>query len=189
MDIGAFIGHDLRRVAADGAPSENLFALDIVSHWEVGYNMFRDRGRFDATFIEGDILRPNKALKALRRKIEIISITHVLHQWSLTEQTRALINVVSLAKRYTAMVVGFQIGTTNPGFQENNVFLHDAHTFCNMWKLVMDVTKTSWICFAWLREFEHVGIPKESAAWLGEDARVLEFVVVRGSPRNLKSTK
>ena len=37
LDIGCFIGQDLRRLVADGAPSDRLYAVDVVSHWDVGY--------------------------------------------------------------------------------------------------------------------------------------------------------
>jgi hypothetical protein len=37
MDVGTFIGHDLRRLAYDGAPTDRLYGLDIVSHRDVGF--------------------------------------------------------------------------------------------------------------------------------------------------------
>lgn len=36
LDIGCFLGQDLRRLVADGAPPDKLYAIDIVSHWDVG---------------------------------------------------------------------------------------------------------------------------------------------------------
>ena len=81
LDIGCFIGQDLRRLVADGAPSDRLYAVDVVSHWDVGYDMYRDRDRFSAHFIEADILYPNVELRALMGTVDVVSITHVLHQW------------------------------------------------------------------------------------------------------------
>ena len=43
LDVGTFIGHDLRRFVYDGAPSEKLYGVDIVNHFDVGYDFFRDR--------------------------------------------------------------------------------------------------------------------------------------------------
>lgn len=65
LDIGCFVGHDLRRLVFDGAPSDRLYALDIVSHWDVGYSFFRDRDRFEAHFLEADIMHPNADLSKL----------------------------------------------------------------------------------------------------------------------------
>lgn len=81
LDIGCFLGHDLRRLCFDGAPMENLYGVDIVNHWDLGYEMFKDSDKFKAHFIEADILHPNEALAALKGKVDLISIIHVLHQW------------------------------------------------------------------------------------------------------------
>ena len=35
VDVGTFIGQDLRRLIVDGAPSTNLYAVDIVNHWDI----------------------------------------------------------------------------------------------------------------------------------------------------------
>jgi SAM-dependent methyltransferase len=80
LDVGCFVGQDLRRLVFDGAPPENLYSVDIVSHWEVGYDLFRDTDKFSAKFMETDIMNPNDDLKVLTGKIDIISVTHVLHQ-------------------------------------------------------------------------------------------------------------
>ena len=48
VDIGTFIGHNLRRLVVDGAPSDHLYGVDIVNHFDVGFDFFRDslhRGR------------------------------------------------------------------------------------------------------------------------------------------------
>ena len=86
LDIGCFIGQDLRRRVADGAPSDRLYAVDVVSHWDVGYDMYRDRDRFAAHFVEADLLHPNAELRALLGSMDVVSITHVLHQWDWGDQ-------------------------------------------------------------------------------------------------------
>lgn len=72
VDVGTFIGQDLRRLIVDGAPSTNLYAVDIVNHWNVRSDMFRDRDRFHAHYIETDILYPSPALQELNGKMDII---------------------------------------------------------------------------------------------------------------------
>lgn len=52
LDIGCFLGSDLRRLVFDGKDavlSESLIGMDIVSHWDVGFDLFRDRETFRAS--------------------------------------------------------------------------------------------------------------------------------------------
>ncbi|KAI0973614.1 hypothetical protein F4678DRAFT_425349 [Xylaria arbuscula] len=71
MDLGTFIGHDLRRLMYDGVPSENLIGVDIDNHFDLGYEFFRDRDRFRGAFIQTDFLSSSSAeLVALRGEIE-----------------------------------------------------------------------------------------------------------------------
>ena len=79
LDIGAFHGQGLRRLVVDGAPSEHLHAVDIVSHWDVGYERYRDRDWFPTHSVEADILLPNTELREISGKVDI---THILHQWA-----------------------------------------------------------------------------------------------------------
>ena len=56
VDVGCFIGGDFRQCVFDGAPSKNMIGFDIADHWEVGYELFRDRGKFDGKFVEADLM-------------------------------------------------------------------------------------------------------------------------------------
>jgi hypothetical protein len=58
----------------EGAPSETFYAVDIDSHWDIGYTMFR------AKFIETDIPHPFLSLTALKSSVDIIWDSKVLHQ-------------------------------------------------------------------------------------------------------------
>ncbi|KAI1103536.1 hypothetical protein F4804DRAFT_309814 [Jackrogersella minutella] len=83
MDIGTFIGHDLRRLVYDGTPSNNLYGVDIFSHFETGSEFFRDRDTFEGQFIEADFLNSSASpeLTALKSsKVDIIVISQVLRQ-------------------------------------------------------------------------------------------------------------
>lgn len=78
-DVGCFIGHDLRHLANDGAPAENLYGFDIVDFWSLGFEMFKDRGRFDAHFINADIMAvdSDSALAEFKGKIDVVCIAQV----------------------------------------------------------------------------------------------------------------
>ena len=75
MDIGCFLGMDLRRLAYDGAPSDKMYAVDIISHWQTSYHLFNDEQKFNAKFIESDFLgSDNTDLNRLLGHVDIISV-------------------------------------------------------------------------------------------------------------------
>jgi len=163
LDVGCFIGHDLRRLLFDGAPSNNLFAVDIVSHWEVGYELFRDADKFSAKFIETDIMNPNEELKSLEGRIDIISVTHVLHQWDWDDQVAAAKQLSSFSRPGT-MVVGYQggglAGPKAVGGQtgaEYSTKLQNVESWKQMWDLVGKSTGTEWKSEAKLKTWTECG--------------------------------
>lgn len=85
LDVGCFIGGDFRRCVFDGAPSKDMIGMDIVSHWNVGYELFQDRGRFEGKFVEADLLKVGtgeepEEVKALKGKVGILHVSALLHQ-------------------------------------------------------------------------------------------------------------
>ena len=188
LDVGCFIGQDIRRLVADGAPSERLYAVDVVSHWDLGFEMYRDRDRFSSThFIEADIMFPTAELNALKGTVDVISITHVLHQWDWADQVRAVKRLVELSSGQGALVVGFQIGSKGvrekeaKGLAKSASYWHDEGSFERMWDQVGVETGTRWVCETRMLGWEEVGWDPKDTEYLGVDARVIEFVVKRVS--------
>ena len=182
LEIGCFIGHDLRRLVFDGAPSDRLCAVDIVSHWDVGFDMFRDRDKFNPKFIECNILAPTTELLDLG-SFDIIYSTHVLHQWDWTTQVKAIKQLIALSAP-GAMVVGFQGGVLNgkvKTFEKTGAmaYVHDPETFQRIWDEAAKGTGTKWKSEAELKTWEEVGYDPKDLAYMGEDARILQFVVNR----------
>ena len=183
LDIGCFLGQDLRRLVADGAPPDNLYAMDIVSHWDVGYDLFRDRDRFSAHFLEADVLFPNSTLTALRGKVDILYITHVLHQWDWETQVKCLVQLVGLSSGPGAIVVGFQVGSVGErnilpsGLAKSDAYWHNPRSFAEIWDRVSRETGTRWESKASLMTWEEVGWDPKDIEYLGSDARVIQFVV------------
>ena len=184
MDVGCFIGHDLRRLVYDGAPSENLYGVDIVSHWNVGFNMFQDQGRFNAHFIEADILfTVGSALTALKGKVDIISVTQVIHSWDWAGQVKAAKALTTFTKPGST-VVGNQIG--NPTAQEVKLndlavpmWRHNPASWEKMWAEVSEETGTKWEAQAWMRTFEDMWWEAKDGAWMEPGVGIIEFVVKR----------
>ncbi|MCJ1307297.1 hypothetical protein MMC25_000943 [Agyrium rufum] len=175
LDIGCFIGHDLRQLVFDGAPSDALYGVDIVSHWDVGYDMFRDRDRFQAHFIEADILDggdTNVELRALKGKVECL------------KKVVGLMDVRGQGKTgKTPVVMGIQVGSLpmhEAPFGDKVSDWHDEESFRRMWDEVGRETGTEgWSVECRWREWEDVGYLRKEVEYLGEKARMLQFVVTR----------
>jgi hypothetical protein len=184
MDIGCFLGGDMRRLAFDGAPTANMYGIDIVSHWEVGYSLYRDADQFNAHFIEDDFLSSkNPVLQDLMGKVDIISISAVLHQWDLRDQIKAAKRLVTFTKP-GALVVGYQIGNVEAKIaginrQTFNVWRHNPASFTKMWDQVGEETGTKWKTESCLRSWEDMGWDPADMSWMEPGARALDFVVTR----------
>jgi hypothetical protein len=93
-----------------GPPSTNLYGADMVNYWNVGCKMFRDKGHFDAHFIEADTLsESDPALSPLKGKVDIVSVTHVFHSWGWDGQIKAAKALATFTKPGW-MIVGSQVG-------------------------------------------------------------------------------
>jgi hypothetical protein len=187
LDVGCYCGTDLRSLVLDGCPQDNLYGIDLVNHWDLGFSLFQDREKFHVRFIGGDILQPNAETNALKGKIDVIGATHLLHNWDWQTQIRACCNLSGVSKPGT-LIVGFQVGTSDAKRaawdeedQERVLKMHTPETFETLWKEVGVVTGTQWKSEATLREWEELGYLKQETNYLGESAKLLQFVVTRVS--------
>lgn len=186
MDVGTFLGHDLRRLAYDGAPSDKLYGVDIVSHWDVGYELFRDREHFKGHFIEADILSTTSpALDLLKAQVDIIVVSQLLHQWTWDNQVKAAQALVAYTKP-GSLIVGNQIG--NPEAQDitfkalsATVWRQNPESFAKMFDEVGSATGTRWETQAWLRSFPDMGWDMKDGAWMEPGVCLIEFVARRVS--------
>lgn len=193
IDIGCFLGSDLRRLAFDGAPTENLYGVDIVSHWDVGFALYRDQDKFRAHFIEADMLSINEdnnaageatPLQALRATADIVSISAVLHQWDWDDQVKAAKKVAALTKGTDALVVGYQIGNVEAKQIWNEAlklhhWRHTPESFAKLWDQVGAETGTAWKTEGKLLSFEEMGWDSEDNKWMEPGDKALNFVVTR----------
>ncbi|KAI0437929.1 hypothetical protein F4803DRAFT_536854 [Xylaria telfairii] len=184
-DIGTFIGHDLRRLIYDGAPSKNLYGVDIINTFDIGYEFFRDRDTFGGHFIEADFINSSASpeLTALKNKVDILIVSQVLHQWSWINQFNAAKILVEFTKPGT-WVVGNQVGNvvpqavSNPGMP-TPIYRHSPDSFIKMWEEVGTTTATQFETWATLRPLEDLGFDPRDMVWAEEGLGVLEFRVKR----------
>lgn len=185
VDIGTFIGHDLRRLVFDGAPSDNLWGIDIVNHFDVGFDFFQDREHWKGRFIEADFLtvETSNILQPLRGKVDIIFLASVLHQWDWKGQLNAAAMLAYFTKP-GSLIVGLQMGKpvageVTTGELKVPLFLHTPESFANLWNEAGESTSTKWETEAWPRSWEHIGVDPADMAWMGADVRPFEFAVRR----------
>ncbi len=186
LDLGCSLGQDLRRLAADGAPSENMYASDLHSElWDMGYDLFRDRDAMKAHFFEADIFDPNSPLRALNGKIDIIIACQFLHLFSWKGQLDALKKMVAMS-RPGAILVGYQIGREVPVEVQRPwgvMYYHDVDSFNKLWREVARETGTKWKLEAEMVSLTQWGMEKEDFEWMSADTRGLNFVATRSDER------
>ena len=184
MDVGCFLGGDMRRLVFDGAPSNNMYGVDIINHWDVGYALFQDKEHFKAQFIEADVLSTDApSLLALKGRIDIIYISAVLHQWAPKEQLDAGKKLVKFSKQ-GSQVVGYQMGNLKPQAFLNphlgiTQWRHDPASFEEMWNSIGAETGSSWQTEARFRTWEELGCRPKEQHWLESGDQILDFVVTR----------
>lgn len=185
VDIGTFIGHDLRRLVVDGAPSERLWGVDIVNHFDVGFDFFKDRERWQGKFIEADFLtvETNPGLEILRANTDVIFIASVLHQWDWSGQIRGATTLAHFTKP-GSLIAGLQMGKPNagevlaPGLRVP-LYIHTPESFTELWEEVGSLTGTRWEVQAWPRPWKWIGVNPADMVWMGADVQLLEFAVRR----------
>ena len=184
LDIGCCMGQDIRRLAVDGAPTENMYAADIIQDfWDIGYDLFQDRDVMNAHFVKADLLDSNSELRALHSKVDVIYVASVLHLFGWDKQLEATRELVRLSKVNTT-VLGCQLGRDEPGeraskWNGNTMFYHNVESFEEMWRIIGKDTGTQWKVAASLGNLDIVGLEKEDLTWMRPDMRLLQFLVIR----------
>ncbi|KAH7014230.1 uncharacterized protein B0I36DRAFT_369209 [Microdochium trichocladiopsis] len=201
IDVGTFIGHDLRRLAYDGdIPTDKLYGIDIVDWEAVGYDFFRDKDTFQGTFIQADILSGSLAevrgtdsakQQALARltedKADVVFISQVLHQWDWEGQVHAASNLAAGFSKVGTLIMGNQMGTTQ-GAREVGLdaldgakaWRHDAQSIARMFEEdVAARTGTKWEAQARVKTVEEMGWTQDDVKWLDPGVCWLEFAAKR----------
>jgi hypothetical protein len=148
-----------------------LYGLDIVDHWKVGYEMFRDQQHFGAQFIEADMLSTSDPLLLpLKGQVDIVSVLQVLHSWDWNGQVKAA-KALSTFTEPGSMNVGNQIG--NPNAHEVTlkslgaaVWRQNPESFEKLWDQVGEETGSKRETQAWMRSFEEMAWDPEDGAWM-----------------------
>lgn len=182
LDLGCSFGQDLRRLAAAGAPTENMYASDLNSElWNIGFDLFRDRQRMKARFIQSDIFDRASELGDLKAKIDIFIVCQFLHLFSWEKQFEAVKRIVEMS-RPGSQLIGYQMGRLKAEESHtrwNTMFFHNVETFKRMWCDIEKETGTKWRVKVALVDLEELGMEKEDYDWMAATQRGLKFSVTR----------
>ncbi|KAK0511129.1 hypothetical protein JMJ35_006681 [Cladonia borealis] len=184
------LGKEIRYLVQDGVPSTQLYGFDLEPEFiELGYQLFRDRDRLQATFVSGDILAEpttpeGQELARLQGEIDIIFASSFLHVWDWGDMIKAARSLVSMTRPCRgSMILGKQLGSlkagqykmpTSRGFN----FRHNKESMAQFWQRVGDETGTSWKVEADLYQ-GHELEENRSHAWSEPDMRMIWFSAVR----------
>lgn len=185
LDIGCYCGTDLRRLLIDGCPQESLYGTDFVNHWEIGFELYRDKATFGIEYVEADILNPNAGLLALSGSFDFVSAVQLLHNWDWATQVRACMSICALT-RPGSKVIGNQGGTSSADAStwispkpKEGIALHSVKSFARMWDEVGRLTNTEWTPETHVEEWEVFGYKRSETQYLGKETGMLQFVVTR----------
>ena len=192
LDLGCCFGQDLRQLVADGAPSENIYGLDIEGPLiDLGFDLFVDCEELRATFIVGDVYDSDTDWSALEAKIDMINASAFFHLYLLLKQIEAGCLLVRFggSKPGTA-IIGRQMGSLTPGefpsvVEGTTGYRHNLHTLQKLWDEVGAITGIRWEVDGTL---DTVGImgkgvsakdSKDKPAWAEPNMRRLLFTSTR----------
>ncbi len=101
---------------SDGVPSGNLYGADLrKGYFELGYELFMDRGSLESVFLEADVFDEGgsgSGLGRLEGKMDFVWAASFLHLFGREKQVEACKKIVRLLKnKKDAAVLGRQVGS------------------------------------------------------------------------------
>ena len=188
LDVGTCFGKELRILAADNAPTDRMYGVDLKPGlWDVGFDLYRDRDSFNAKFFEEDFIAPlqetakSDMMVELEGRCDVINVALFFHLFSREQQLAALERIVRLS-RVGCLVVGRHIGRVPAGVVEQQHgwkerFLHDENSWRDIWGEVEECTKTNWKIEAHLMDMDKIkSARKDELAWMADVRMLLYFL-------------
>ncbi|KAE8372335.1 hypothetical protein BDV26DRAFT_274377 [Aspergillus bertholletiae] len=159
LDAGCCFGQEIRYLADQGIPGKQLFGCDLEQVFiDLGYRLFRDKDRLEATFVTGDLTADDAAFaesplsQGVSGKVDIIFASSLFHLWDYDTQVRAARHLVQLCRDQPGvMITGRQVGSRLGGHYpmhgvDDNAFhyRHNIETLKGFWRDVEAATQTRW---------------------------------------------
>ena len=143
-------------MSKENIPSGQLYAFDLEPEFvDMGYELFRDRNKLNATFTSGDLMAdPNSSagrnLKDFDGKMDIVYVSSVLHIWGWNNMMTASKRLIGLTRNSPgSMVVGKQMGSLDAGeypmpVAEGKNYRHNLASMERFWHDLGKETNTEW---------------------------------------------
>lgn len=187
LDLGCCFAQDVRKLVADGAPSENIYGAELRREFvDLGYELFRDRETLKSTFLVGSIFdsTPHGIFKDVEGEIDVVYAASIFHLFNWEDQLRLAERVATLLKPVPgALVLGRQRGNVDAAEYEHRtnengtMFRHNEESFKKMWEEVGAKTGTAWEVRAWLEKDD------DSGRWKGQVEDGLSMELDKGDRR------
>ena len=186
LDLGCCFGHDIRKLVADGAPSNHIYGCDLRQEFfDLGYKLFCDKETLQSKFIAADIFDPSSELGSLEGQMDIIFSASFLHLFGFKDQLEICKRMVKLLRdKKGSMILGRQIGNLVAGERAHerregkSRWRHNEESFKKMWDEVGELTGTKWraeVETALFSEEERSG----RGQWRDPEVTRLHFTVFR----------
>ena len=200
LDLGSCFGQDIRALVAAGAPAQNLYGADLRPEYtQLGYDLFKDRDRLEATFFSGNIFadqegtdvdpddgKTENGFAPLRGKLDIIHAASFFHLFSLNEQRALARRLIALLRPLPgSLVIGRQAGNVVAGEMPSRsdpsktTFRHNGDSWRDMWDAVGRETGTEWRTEVGLKEVEGWSSGMGTEEGRAEGDRMMVFAVHR----------
>ncbi|KAI4727060.1 hypothetical protein E4T49_05171 [Aureobasidium sp. EXF-10728] len=184
LDLGCCFGQDIRRLVADGVPSEALIGSDLQQGFlDLGFDLFKDKETLHSKFVAADVFAAESELTPLEGNIDVIHASSFFHLFGYEGQKKIARRVVQLLKpKKDSLLVGRQVGNVKAHEAESsasgngNMFLQNVESWQQMWKEIGKETGTEWEVKARLDDWPLVG---NKVAWHKEGTKRIFFSVRR----------
>ena len=112
LDLGCCFAQDIRKLAYDGVPTENLYACDLEQEFlDLGYDLFRDKSTMKAHFFTANAIGEDAELDKLQGKIDFVYAASFLHLFAWDDQLEICKRIIKTLKpKKGSLVFGRQLG-------------------------------------------------------------------------------
>ncbi|KAK0724546.1 hypothetical protein B0H67DRAFT_550288 [Lasiosphaeris hirsuta] len=151
LDIGCCLGHDIRKLIFDGAPSENLVGVEISQGYtDLGFDLFRDKETTKTRFFQGDVLESAGLWPQLEGKFDVVNIGMFLHLFTWEENIKVFERALKSLKtgELGTTIIGNAVGNINDGvmvhYNNEAIPTHNVESFQRLISQFEERTGTKW---------------------------------------------
>ena len=180
FSLGCCVRQDIRKLVADGAPSQNLVGIDTKERFfELGYELSKDKETLRSTFHAQSIFDEPPQWQ---NKIDIIYLGSFLHLFRLEQQKAVVAQLVKLLrKRPGSLVFGRNLGAEQGGeFRMESLgwdlFRHSQETIERLWR---EAPEGQWKVDAQLTRYGSNSWEDSRRGWQGDETKQMNFVATR----------